>query len=121
MFLTGAEFFAVNSVIFRQSGLNPIHRLIIRLFWRSLFITPLLLLTGNISFSKVSVGDILIIIVLKSFIIGILETILFNYAVKILGAAESGAFGALTTILALLGGLVFLNEVVTLQKVFGVL
>jgi drug/metabolite transporter (DMT)-like permease len=121
MFLTGSGLFAVYSVIFRQSGLSPMHGLVIGLFWGALFVAPLLFLTGNVSFSKVELNDIFIMIVLQSFIIGILATVLFNYAVQLLGAAETGAFGALTPVLALLGGITLLGEVVSPLKVFGVI
>ena len=120
MFLTGSGFFAIYSVIFRQSGLSPMHGLVIGLFWGTLCATPLLFLTGNVSFVKSDLEDILVMIILQSFVIGILATVLFNYAVQLLGAAESGAFGALTPILALLGGVTLLNEAVTPLKVIGV-
>ena len=120
MFLTGSGAFAVYSVIFRQSGLSPLHGLVIGLFWGALLVTPLLLATGNVSFAKVSQVDIAVMIVLQSFIIGILAMFLFGYAVQILGAAETAAFGALTPILALLGGVAFLGETVTPLKVAGV-
>ena len=59
-------------------------------------------------------------IVLQSLVIGILAMFLFGYAVQILGAAETAAFGALTPILALLGGVAILGEIVTPLKIFGV-
>lgn len=120
MFLTGSGCFAIYSIIFRQSRLSPLHSLVIGLFWGTLLITPLLLATGNISFAAADPRDIVVMIVLQSFIIGILAMILFGYAVQLLGAAETAAFGALTPILALLGGVAFLGENVTLLKVFGV-
>jgi len=120
MFLTGSGAFAVYSVIFRQSGLSPLHGLVIGLFWGALLVTPLLLATGNVSFATASQVDIAVMIVLQSFIIGILAMFLFGYAVQILGAAETAAFGALTPILALLGGVAFLGETVTPLKVAGV-
>ncbi|MHA6263515.1 DMT family transporter [Arenibacterium sp. CAU 1754] len=120
MFLTGSGFWAVYSVIFRQSGLSPLHGLVIGLFWGTLLVTPLLLATGNVTFATASLGDVTVMIVLQSFIIGILAMFLFGYAVQILGAAETAAFGALTPILALLGGVAFLGETVTPLKVGGV-
>jgi drug/metabolite transporter (DMT)-like permease len=120
MFLTGSGAFAVYSVIFRQSGLSPLHGLVIGLFWGALLVTPLLLATGNVSFATASQIDIAVMILLQSFIIGILAMFLFGYAVQILGAAETAAFGALTPILALLGGMAFLGETVTPLKVAGV-
>ena len=120
MFLTGSGLWAIYSVIFRQSGLTPMHGLVIGLFWGTLVITPLLFLSGNVSFAKANWGDIAVMMVIQSLIIGILAMVLFSYAVRLLGAAESSAFGALTPILALLGGVMFLGESVGPLKVFGV-
>ena len=82
LFLIGSGLFAIYSVIFRQSGLTPLHGLLIGLFWGTLFITPILLLTGRVNFSDVSAFDIGITIFIQSLIIGILATILFNYGVR---------------------------------------
>ena len=120
LFLVGSGLFAIYSVIFRQSGLTPLHGLLIGLFWGTLFITPILLLTGRVNFSDVSAFDIGITIFIQSLIIGILATILFNYGVRLIGASEMGAFGALTPILAMLGGILFLNESVPLIKMAGI-
>ncbi len=120
LFLIGSGLFAVYSVIFRQSGLTPLHGLLIGLFWGTLFIIPILLLTGKVNFNNVSPLDIGITIVIQSLIIGILATILFNYGVRLIGASEMGAFGALTPILAMLGGIIFLNEIVPAIKMVGI-
>ena len=58
---------------------------------------------------------------IRDSIIGILAMVLFSYAVKLLGAAQSSAFGALTPLLALMGGVVFLGETVSVLKIFGVI
>ena len=120
LFLIGSGLFAIYSVIFRQSGLTPLHGLLIGLFWGTLFITPILLLTGRVSFSDVSFFDIGVTIFIQSLIIGIIATLLFNYGVRLIGASEMGAFGALTPILAMLGGILFLNESVPGIKVAGI-
>ena len=64
--------------------------------------------------------DIAGLIFLQSFVIAILAMILFSYAVKRLGAAQTAAFGALTPVLALLGGVFFLGEAFSLTKIIGV-
>ncbi|MFT4915836.1 MAG: drug/metabolite transporter (DMT)-like permease, partial [Yoonia sp.] len=120
LFLTGSGCWAVYTVIFRQSGLSPLHGLVIGLFWGTLLFAPLLIATGNVSFATASQLDIAVMIVLQSFIIGILAIFLYGYAVQILGAAEAAAFGALTPILALMGGMAFLGEAVTALKIVGV-
>ena len=121
LFLTGSGLWAVYSVIFRQSGLTPLHGLVIGLFWGGLIVTPLLLVSGNVSFTEANWDDIAAMIVVQSFVIGIMATVLFSYAVRLLGAAEFAAFGALTPILALLGGVLFLGEALTYLKIFGVI
>ena len=121
LFLTGSGLWAVYSVIFRQSGLTPLHGLVIGLFWGSLIVTPLLLVSGNVSFTEANWDDIVAMILMQSFVIGIMATVLFSYAVRLLGAAEFAAFGALTPILALLGGVLFLGEALTYLKIFGVI
>ena len=120
LFLIGSGLFAIYSVIFRQSGLTPLHGLLIGLFWGTLFITPILLLTGKVTFHDVSAFDIGITIFIQSLVIGILATILFNYGVRLIGASEMGAFGALTPILAMIGGILFLNESVPIIKMAGI-
>lgn len=120
LFLIGSGLFAIYSVIFRQSGLTPLHGLLIGLFWGTLFITPILLLTGKVTFHEVSALDIGITIFIQSLVIGILATILFNYGVRLIGASEMGAFGALTPILAMMGGILFLNESVPTVKMAGI-
>ena len=95
--------------------------LVIGLFWGTLIFVPLLLLTGNVRFADANLGEITVMIVLQGFIIGILAMILFNYAIHLLGAAEAAAFGALTPILALLGGIILLEETVAPLTFLGIL
>ncbi len=120
-FLAGSGLFAIYSVIFRQSGLSPLHSLVIGLFWGTLFIVPLLLWSGNVSFSQSNPLEIMLMIILQSFIIGVSATFLYNFAVQQLGAAEAGAFGALTPILALIGGVMLLGELFEPIKVTGII
>ena len=72
-------------------------------------------------FTDANLSEITVMIVLQGFIIGILAMILFNYAVHLLGAAEAAAFGALTPILALLGGIILLEETVAPLTFLGIL
>ena len=59
--------------------------------------------------------------VLQDVIIAVLALVLYSFAVRKLGAAQTAAFGALTPVLALIGGAVFLNETITFVKIIGVL
>ena len=59
-------------------------------------------------------------IILQGLLIAILAMLLYNFAIQQLGPAQTAAFGALTPILALVGGFIFLNEPITLIKTLGI-
>ena len=120
LFFVGAALWAIYSVLFRQSGITPFHGLVIGLFWGCIIFVPILIIFGEVSFKYVSVTNIFLMIILHSFIIGILAMLLFTYAVKRLGAAQTAAFGAFTPILSMLGGIIFLDEIITPPKLLGI-
>ena len=120
LFLIGAALWAIYSVLFRQSGITPFHGLVIGLFWGSIIFVPILVIFGDVSFKHASVTNIFLMIILHSVIIGILAMLLFTYAVKQLGAAQTAAFGAITPILSMLGGIIFLGELITPSKLLGI-
>ena len=120
LFLLGAALWAIYSVLFRQSGIAPLHGLVIGLFWGSIVFVPILFIFGEVSFQHANLSNIFLMIILHSFIVGILAMLLFTYAVKILGAAQTAAFGALTPILSMLGGIFLLDEIITPVKLLGI-
>jgi drug/metabolite transporter (DMT)-like permease len=118
-FLTAAALWAVYTVVFRQSGLSPVHALAIGLFWSVVIGLPVLLWVG-VPFEGAGTQAIIVMGLLQGLLMGVLSLLLYGYAVRALGAAETGAFGALVPILALAGGAVFLGEPVDPLKVAGV-
>ena len=60
-------------------------------------------------------------IILQRLLIARLSMLLYNFAIRQLGPAQTAAFGALTPILALIGGFFFLGETITLIKSLGIL
>ena len=120
LFLTGAGMWSVYSVYFRQSGIDPLTGLVFGLFWGTAVVIPLLLLFGDVSFVKATTFDIYSMIVLQGLLIAILAMLLYNFSIRQLGPAQTAAFGALTPILALVGGFVFLGETITLLKSIGI-
>ena len=118
-FLTAAALWAVYTVVYRQSGLTPMHALAIGLFWSAVIGLPILLWVG-LPFRGAGAEAIVVMGLLQGLLMGFLSLLLYGYAVLALGAAETGAFGALVPILALVGGAVFLGEPVDPLKVAGV-
>ena len=121
LFLAGSGMWSIYSVYFRQSGIDPLTGLVFGLFWGTAVVVPLLVLFGDVSFEKASTFDIVLMIILQGLLIAILAMLLYNFAIRQLGPAQTAAFGALTPILALIGGFVFLDETITLFKSIGIL
>ena len=120
LFLAGSGMWSIYSVYFRQSGIDPLTGLVFGLFWGTAVVIPLLLLFGDVSFEKAAFLDILSMIILQGLLIAIFAMLLYNFAIRQLGPAQTAAFGALTPILALVGGFVFLGETITLLKTVGI-
>jgi len=57
---------------------------------------------------------------LQGVLIAVVALILYSIAVRRLGASQTAAFGALTPVLALIGGAVFLDETITIVGTLGV-
>ena len=111
---------SIYSVHFRQSGIKPLAGLVFGLFWGTAVVIPLLLLFGDVSFEKASNIDIFSMIILQGLLIAILAMLFYNFAIRQLGSAQTAAFGALTPILALIGGFLFLGETITPFKSTGI-
>ena len=120
LFLAGSGMWSIYSVYFRQSGIDPLTGLVFGLFWGTAVVIPILLLLGDVSFEKATAVDIISMIILQGLLIAILAMLLYNFAIQQLGPAQTAAFGALTPILALIGGFVFLGEAITLLKSVGI-
>jgi len=120
LFLLGACLWAIYTIYFKQARLRPVQGLVVGLFWGTLLLVPVLFMTGEVSFSNVSIREIVWVCLLQGVLIGVLAMILYSIAIRCLGAAQTGAFGALTPILALFGGVVFLGETITTGGVMGI-
>ena len=64
--------------------------------------------------------DILNMAIFQGALNAVLALLFYSIAVQQIGAAQAGAFAALTSLLALIGGVIFLDEAVTLAKTLGV-
>ena len=120
LFLAGSGMWSMYTVYFRKSGIDPLTGLTFGLFWGTVVVTPLLVLFGDVSFVKASTFDIFSMIILQGLLIAILAMLFYNFAIRQLGPAQTAAFGALTPILALIGGFFFLGETITIIKSIGI-
>jgi drug/metabolite transporter (DMT)-like permease len=121
LFLAGSGMWSIYSVYFKKSGINPLTGLVFGLFWGSVIAVPILIIFGDVTFAKASNFDIISMVFLQGILIAIVAMLLYNFAVQQLGAPQTAAFGALTPVLALIGGVIFLNEDITSIKFLGII
>ena len=121
LFLAGSGMWSIYSVYFRKSGIDPLTGLVFGLFWGSVIAVPTLIIFGDVTFAKASNFEIMSMIFLQGILIAIVAMLLYNFAVQQLGAPQTAAFGALTPVLALIGGVIFLNENITSIKFLGII
>ncbi len=120
LFLAGSGMWSMYTVYFRKSGIDPVTGLVFGLFWGTAVVAPTLVIFGDVSFVKASTFDIFSMIILQGLLIAILAMLLYNFAIRQLGPAQTAAFGALTPILALIGGFFFLGETINIIKSLGI-
>ena len=121
LFLLAACLWSIYSVYYRKSGLSPVHGLVIGLFWGSVFTLPLIFIFGDINFAEKTITELSSMAFLQGILIAVLALVLYSVAVREIGAAQTAAFGALTPLLSLTGGIILLNEPIFFTTVFGII
>ena len=121
LFVLAACLWSIYSIYYRKSGLSPVHGLVIGLFWGAALALPLLFIFGEINFSNKTTVEITSMALLQGILIAVVALVLYSIAVREIGAAQTAAFGALTPILSLIGGLILLNESVFFNKTVGII
>lgn len=117
-FVCASAMWAVYTVVFRQSGLSPLHAAAIGMFWSTVVGLPVLLWVG-LPFDGATLEEIAVMGLLQGVVMSLLALLTYGYAVRTIGAAEAGAFGALTPILTLIGGVMLLGEPFGPLKIAG--
>ena len=73
----------------------------------------------KLAFRKLVWYDISNMAILQGFLDAVVALMWYCTAILQIGAAQTGAFGTVTPIQALIGGSIFLDEAVTLAKTLG--
>ncbi len=120
LFTFASIFWAVYTIRYRLSGLDPINAAAMICFWSTLALLLTALLTG-LDFSALSRQELAIQIVLQGVMTGFISTITYVYAISLLGAARPAAWAALVPVLAAVGGWVYLGETLTPFKAGAIL
>lgn len=107
----GATLWAVYTHAFRRTELSAFEAGALICFWSTVLNLLLLPLTGS-NFLTAPVSEILIQVIPQGILSGLLATIFYGTAVRLLGATRAAAYTAITPIAAVFGGALVLGEAI---------
>lgn len=110
---------AIYTVVFRRSGLSPIHGGALMCLWSTVGLGLLGLVRG-VDFAGIPFEALAVQVVFQGVLSGFVATFTFFYAVTHIGASRTAACAALVPVLAALGGWAFLGESIGVGKGLGI-
>lgn len=105
----GATCWAVYTHAFRQSGLNAFEGAALIAVWSTIINLALLPFFGT-GFIDVPIGEIGLQVLTQGVLSGLVSTILYGWAVRILGGTQAAAYTAITPVAATFAGAWLLGE-----------
>jgi drug/metabolite transporter (DMT)-like permease len=121
MFHLCAWFWAIYIVVVRIAGLDVLPALWIGNFLGAIYFLPLYLTIGESGFPSMPWRDIAWHALYQGFLTGFVAMLMFNFAIKRLGASEAAAFGALIPAIATFSAIPILGEVPGWAEIAGAL
>lgn len=110
LFLSAALLWALYTVAYRKSGLNPWHMAAVICFWSSLMVIPAWYLAGSSGFETAPAADILLQGGVQGVLAGVIGLAAFALAIRHLGAGIAATNGAAVPPLTAIGGVFLLSE-----------
>nr|CAD6420700.1 EamA/RhaT family transporter [Rhizobium sp. Q54] len=105
----GATLWAIYTHAFRKSGLSAFEAGALICFWSTVINLPLIPLLGS-NLLVAPMSEIALQIIPQGLLSGLLATILYGVAVRMLGATKAAAYTAVTPVAAAIGGAALLGE-----------
>ncbi|CAD7026921.1 EamA/RhaT family transporter [Pseudorhizobium endolithicum] len=105
----GAILWAIYTHAFRKSGLSAFEAGALICFWSTVINLPLIPLLGS-NLVVAPMSEIALQIIPQGLLSGLLATILYGVAVRMLGATKAAAYTAVTPVAAAIGGAALLGE-----------
>ena len=121
LFILAGVFWAVYTVAYRKSGLDPWHGAALICFWSAILIAPLWAIIPNTTLTSAPLPDIALQVAAQGVLAGLLGLAAYGATIRHLGASIAAVSGAVVPALTALGGLVLLGEPLSMLTGLGVL
>ncbi|MDJ0684972.1 MAG: DMT family transporter [Alphaproteobacteria bacterium] len=120
LFLSAGLLWAVYTVAYRKSGIDPWHGAALICFWSAVLVAPVWTLAPETGLRDAPTADIALQIAAQGFLAGLLGLAAYGAAIQRLGAAVAAVSGAVVPGLTALGGFILLDEPLSASAGLGV-
>ncbi len=110
LFITAGVFWAVYTVAYRKSGLDPWHGAALICFWSSVLVVPIWVLSPHTLLLSAPIADITLQVAAQGILAGLLGLAAYGAAIRHLGASLAAASGAVVPAFTALGSFFLLSE-----------
>lgn len=120
LFLLAGVSWAIYTIAFRKSGLDPWHCAAIICGWSTIVIVPLWYLSPTTGLMTAPVRDVLLQVLVQGFLAGLFGMAIFGVAVTKLGPSATALSGAVVPAVTAIGGWLLLGEVIAGLTIAGI-
>lgn len=121
LFITAGVLWAIYTVAYRKSGLDPWHGAALICFWSSVLVVPIWILSTNALLLSAPIADIALQVAAQGILGGLLGLAAYGAAIRHLGASLAAASGAVVPALTAIGSIFLLGEPLSWLTGLGVL
>ena len=120
LFLVAAMLWAVHSLAFQRSGLNPWHGVALFNFWSAVLLVPVVAVFGAPKLLTAPYSEVALQALGQGVLAGLLGLVTYMAAIARLGAARASLSAALVPLLTALGGAALLHEQLSPSKLVAI-
>ena len=121
LFISAGILWAIYTVVFRKSGLDPWHGAALICFWSSILVIPIWLFSPNAALLDAPFPDIALQVAAQGILAGLIGLAAYGAAIRHLGASVAAVSGAVVPALTALGGFLILGEQLSWLTAIGVI
>ncbi|SHH81868.1 DMT family transporter [Marivita hallyeonensis] len=121
LFISAGVFWAIYTVAYRKSGLDPWHGAALICFWSSILVLPIWIVSPSAALLDAPLPDIALQVAAQGILAGLIGLAAYGVAIRHLGASVAAVSGAVVPALTALGGYVLLGEPLSWLTAVGVI
>lgn len=120
LFIGAGVFWAIYTVAYRKSGLDPWHGAALICFWSSILVIPIWLMSPGAALLDAPWPDIALQVAAQGILAGLIGLAAYGAAIRHLGASVAAVSGAVAPALTAVGGFFLLGEPLSWLTAIGV-